>query len=107
MRMHNRIPLGCSLLLLAGTVNYGQTLEARAKLTATLTLTIPINSVQTLKAGLKHFTAYSTETNRMSAFFNITAHDLWDSYLCGALFLTEVYTRGCHWFPRVFTPSTG
>jgi len=32
-------------------------------------------------AGLKHYTAYSTETDRSQAFFNISKHDLWDTYL--------------------------
>lgn len=32
-------------------------------------------------AALKHFTAYSAETNRFFQNFNISAFDLWDSYL--------------------------
>ncbi|EDQ91999.1 uncharacterized protein MONBRDRAFT_337, partial [Monosiga brevicollis MX1] len=32
-------------------------------------------------AYLKHFTAYSTETNRQHSDFNVSSHDLWDTYL--------------------------
>jgi beta-glucosidase-like glycosyl hydrolase len=34
-----------------------------------------------LAAALKHFTAYSTETNRLTANFNISTFDLFDTYL--------------------------
>lgn len=34
-----------------------------------------------LAAALKHFTAYSTETDRMQQMFYITQHDLFDTYL--------------------------
>ncbi len=32
-------------------------------------------------ALLKHFTAYSTETNRGHDSYTISMHDLWDTYL--------------------------
>ena len=32
-------------------------------------------------AGLKHYTAYSVEEDRYSRIFNISMHDLWETYL--------------------------
>ena len=34
-----------------------------------------------VNAYLKHFTAYSTETNRMHSDYNVTLFDFWDTYL--------------------------
>ena len=34
-----------------------------------------------MRALLKHFTAYSRETNRGHDTYNITMHDLWETYL--------------------------
>ena len=40
-----------------------------------------MNGTRRMLASLKHFTAYSRETNRMASTGNISLFDLWDTYL--------------------------
>jgi beta-glucosidase-like glycosyl hydrolase len=89
-----------------------------------------------INAALKHFFAYNIENGRGSTNFQISQHDIEDTYLpsfeapivqadakgymcsyssvngapsCGSAFLsgtvrgflTDIYTRACHWFPRM------
>jgi beta-glucosidase-like glycosyl hydrolase len=39
------------------------------------------NGTRRMLASLKHFTAYSRETDRMGSQGNVSVFDLWDTYL--------------------------
>jgi hypothetical protein len=76
MRVTNGIPPGCPRFLPVHTVN----------------------SVQTLKAT----SGSGTEGAALAAAETILNLPAIASFLYGARFLTEIYTRGCHWIPRMF-----
>jgi len=40
-----------------------------------------VNATRRMLASLKHYTAYSRETDRMGSMGNVSAFDLWDTYL--------------------------
>lgn len=39
------------------------------------------STTRRMLASLKHYTAYSRETNRMGSIGNVSLFDLWDTYL--------------------------
>jgi hypothetical protein len=86
MRATNGIPLGCPLFLPVHTVNCVQTLKAVAFADMAQWLGL------TTQAAQYHAIADGLKQNMIKLLY-------------GSFFPTEIYTRGCHWIPRMFASS--
>jgi hypothetical protein len=98
MRVTNVIPFGCSLLLPVGTVNRVQTLNH------THTGPASIRTQPMLRDRIAHWFAFEEAfaDELVRAPSPITLLEDFACRLYGARFPTEIYTRGCHWIPRMF-----
>jgi hypothetical protein len=131
MRMTNGIPLGSSLLLPVHIVNFVATMKAEANYTrptlesagiapAAFVTDFEIDGPQPFTAGgggFDYVNIDELDTEANGGSIQGRAVQLHGTYLDshdysglqsdwhGARFPTEIYTRGCHWIPRMFASS--